>query len=102
MLWRNLSALRRRRLLNLQAHAEVAAAHGDNAYSRKALESMVNLPKTWPFPPAVIEVDAAQPPVIADKSIDTAKKSSIMGLRGNRGRSVKAPVIAGDIDDAPF
>jgi hypothetical protein len=63
---------------------------------------MVNLPETWPFPSAVIEVDATQPPVIADRSIDTAKKSSIMGLRGNRGRSVKPPVIAGEIDDALF
>ena len=63
---------------------------------------MVNLPETWPFPPAVIEVDATQTPVIADKSIDTAKKPSIMGLRGNRGRSVKPSVIAGGIDDAPF
>jgi hypothetical protein len=63
---------------------------------------MVNLPETWPFPPAVIAADPSDPPVIADKSIDTAKKPSIMGLRGNRGRSVKPPVIAGDIDDAPF
>jgi hypothetical protein len=47
MLWRNLSALRRRRLLNLQAHAEVAAAHGDNAYSRKAMRIY------WRFNPAV-------------------------------------------------
>jgi hypothetical protein len=37
MLWRNLSALRRRRLLNLQAHADVAALLGDLAYSRKAM-----------------------------------------------------------------
>jgi hypothetical protein len=50
----------------------------------------------------VIEVDATRPPVIADKSIDTAKKPSIMGLRNNRGRKLKPPVIAGDIDDAPF
>jgi hypothetical protein len=63
---------------------------------------MVNLPESWPFPDAVIAPDPSDPPVIADKSIDTAKKPSIMGLRGNRGRSVKPPVIAGDIDDAPF
>lgn len=37
MLWRNLSAIRRRRLLNLQAHAEVAATLGNTAYSRKAM-----------------------------------------------------------------
>jgi len=63
---------------------------------------MVKLPETWPFPPAVIAPDLSDPPVIADKPIDTAKKPSIMGLRGNRGRTVKPPVIAGDIDDAPF
>jgi len=37
MLWRNLSALRRRRLLNLQAHAEVAELHGLTEYARKAM-----------------------------------------------------------------
>ena len=47
MLWRNLSALRRRRLLNLQAHAEVAAALGDAGYSRKAMRIY------WRFNPNV-------------------------------------------------
>jgi len=63
---------------------------------------MVKLPSAWPFPPAVIAADPSDPPVIAGKVLDTAKKPSIMGLRGNRGRTVKPPEIAGDIDDAPF
>jgi hypothetical protein len=63
---------------------------------------MVKLPSSWPFPDAVIAPDLSDPPVIADRTIDMAKKPSIMGLRGNRGRKLKPPVIAGDIDDAPF
>jgi len=63
---------------------------------------MVKLPETWPFPDTVIAPDLSDPPVIADKPIDTAKQPSIMGLRGNRGRTVKPSVIAGGIDDAPF
>lgn len=66
------------------------------------MANMVKLPDAWPFPDAVIAADPSDPPVIADKILDTLEKPTIMASRGNRGRSVKPPVIVGDIDDAPF
>jgi hypothetical protein len=63
---------------------------------------MVNLPETWPFPDAVIAADPLDPPVIADRDLTRQKKPETVAVRGNRGRKLKPPVIAGEIDDAPF